>query len=257
MDNQDNTWNALPADGPRGTPPRHTDSAQVPACSLQDRLDAITQRTRELVQPERLAPADRAIAELFASGIEDHILPVGARAPEFSLPNTTGRLVHSSDLLALGPLVINFFRGRWCSYCVHELEAWQRLYPALRERHALLVGISPQTTRQNGFTAEQHGLTFPLLTDAALSVAGQFGLAYQVPLYHQQYYRSILVNAPLMNGEPSWRLPLPASYVLAQDGTVLFAQAYADPRVRPEPMQVLSSLDEAARQKASTSSRRF
>ncbi len=210
--------------------------------TLQAQLDDITARTRDLVQPERLAVGERAVAELFSSGIESRILPVGAKAPSFSLPDGAGRPVRSADLLALGALVLNFFRGRWCAYCSTELEAWRDLYPALRARHALLAAISPQTVRQNDFTADRHGLPFPLLADAGNQVAEQFGLVYQVPPYLQQYYRSILVNLPFVNGEPSWRLPLPATYVLAQDGTVLYACGYADFRVRPEPEEVLSAL---------------
>ncbi len=202
----------------------------------------MTEQTRSLVQAERLAPADRAVAELFASGIESRILPVGAKAPGFTLVDgTTGRTVRSADLLALGPLVLNFFRGRWCSYCVHELEAWRDLYAAVRDRRALLVGISPQTARQNEFTAEQHGLPFPLLADPGSRVAEQFGLMYTVPDYLQRYYRSILVNLPLMNGEPSYRLPVPATYVLEQDGRVVWARAHADYRVRPEPTEALGA----------------
>ena len=210
--------------------------------SLQDRLDTITAQTRRLVQPERLAPGEQAVAELFASGMEDGVLPVGAHAPEFALEDGSGHRVRSADLLALGPLVINFFRGRWCSYCVNELEAWRELYGELRARHALIIAVSPQTVRQNDFTATQHALPFPVLADPGARVAEQFGLVYTVPAYLQRYYRSILVNIPFMNGEPSYRLPLPATYVLAADGTVLFARAYADFRVRPEPREVLATL---------------
>jgi peroxiredoxin len=210
--------------------------------SLQDRLDAITAQTRQLVQPDRLAPGEQAIAELFHSGIESRILPVGATMPGFSLPDGSGRVVHSSDLLSLGPLVLNFFRGRWCSYCVNELEAWRDLYDSLRAQHALLIGIAPQTKRQNEFTATQHGLPFPILADEGATVAEQFGLVYTVPPYLQRYYRSILVNIPFMNGEPSYRLPLPATYVIAQSGIVLYASAFADFRVRPEPSEALCAL---------------
>jgi peroxiredoxin len=67
-------------------------------------------------------------------------------------------------------------------------------------------------------------------------------LAYKVPPFHQKYFRSVLVNIPFMNGDESWVLPLPATYVLAQDGTVLYAEAHADFRVRPEPGEVLKHL---------------
>ncbi len=213
---------------------------------LQDQLDEITANTRNLVQPERMALNERAVAELLASGIEQKILPAGASAPEFTLPDASGRPVRSADLLALGPLIINFFRGRWCPYCVTELEAWRDLHPGLREAGVLLAAISPQTSRQSDFMVGQHSLPFPVLSDPGCALAEKFGLAYTIPDYHRAYYRSILVNIPFLNGvekrgDDSWRLILPATYVLAQDRRVLYAQAHADFRVRPEPEEVLAA----------------
>jgi len=208
---------------------------------LQDQLDEITANTRNLVQPERLAISERAVEELFATGIEDRTLPIGAQAPEFALKDSNGKLVRSRDLLALGPLVIKFFRGRWCPYCVTELETWRNLYGKLREQGALLVAITPQTERQSDFMVGQHGLPFPILSDPGNIVAEKFGLVYTIPEYHRDYYLSILVNVPFINGDKSWRLPLPATYVIGRDGKVLQAEAHADFRVRPEPQEALAA----------------
>ena len=215
--------------------------------SLQDQLDEITANTRKLVQAERLAVGERAVEELFSSGIEERILPVGAIAPEFSLQDSHGRLVKSADLLAVGPLVVKFFRGRWCSYCVTELEIWRDLYGRLRERGGLLVAVSAQTQRQSDFAVQQHGLPFPVLHDPEAKVAEQFGLVYTVPEYHQRYMKSVLVNLPFLNGEASWRLPLPATYGIGRDGRVVFAEGHADFRVRPEPEDVLAAVFSADR----------
>ncbi|MDE1175261.1 MAG: peroxiredoxin-like family protein [Edaphobacter sp.] len=218
---------------------------------LQEQLDLITQNTRALVQPERLAFSERMVAELFSTGIEDRILQAGV-APSFSLQDGHhGKTVNSSDLLALGPLVISFFRGRWDPYCMTELENWRNLYSELRSRSALFVAISPQTTRQNAFTIDQHGLPFPLLTDPGCAVAEQFGLAHSVSQEHRRYFQSILVNIPYNNAglnyqtatEESWRLPLPAVYIVRQDGSIAFAEAHADHRVRTEPADVFAALD--------------
>lgn len=209
--------------------------------NLQDQLDQITSNTRHLVQAERLAVGERAVEELFASRIEERILPVGATAPEFSLRDSNARMVQSRDLLGSGPLVIKFFRGRWCPYCMTELETWRDLYGRLRDRGGVMVAIGPQIERQSDFMAGQHGIPFPVLSDPGCAVAAQFGLVYTVPEYHRHYYRSILVNIPFMNGDDSWRLPLPATYVIGRDGRVLFAEAHADFRVRPEPEEALAA----------------
>jgi peroxiredoxin len=222
------------------------------ASSLQDQLDRITQNTRALVQPERLAVSEKAVEDLFNTGIEDRILQVGAQAPGFTLEDAvTRKPVRSADLIAIGPLVINFFRGRWDPYCITELEAWRDLHPQLRDRGALLVAISPQTTRQNDFTLQQHGTRFPLLSDPGATVAEQFGIAYTIPPDHRRYFQSILVNIPFNNAglsyhnatEASWRLPLPAVFVVDQNNTIRFAEGHADFRVRPEPADILATLD--------------
>jgi peroxiredoxin len=220
--------------------------------SLQDQLDRITENTRRLVQAERLAVSENATAELFATGIEERILKPGSQAPSFTLADTTGKMVRSTDLLALGPLVLNFFRGRWCPYCVTELETWRDLYPELRRRGALFAAISPQAVRQNAFTADQHGLPFPLLADSGCEVAAQFGLAYTVTPQQRRYFQSILINIPFNNAglnyhtatEQSWRLPLPGVFVISQQNVIAFSEAHADFRVRPEPAEVFAALDQ-------------
>ena len=224
---------------------------------LQEKLDHITAQTRTLVQPERLAISENATAALLATGIENHILSVGSRAPAFSLEDAaTGRIVRSSDLLALGPLVVSFFRGRWCPYCITELEAWLDLYPRLRRAGAMVVAISPQNRRHNSFTSEHlvrrapQLPAFPILSDPDSRLAEQFGLAYTIPAVDRRYFRSILVNIPFANSgksydaasDAAWRLPIPATYLLHQDGTIAFAEAHADFRVRPEPEEILEAL---------------
>jgi peroxiredoxin len=221
--------------------------------SLQDQLDRITQNTRALVQPERLAISEKSTEDLFNTGIEDRILKVGTEAPAFTLQDAlTHKPVNSNDLFALGPLVVNFFRGRWDPYCVTELEAWRDLHSQLRERGALFVAISPQTTRQNNFTLQQHGLPYPLLSDPGASIAEKFGIAYTIPAEHRRYFQSILINIPFNNAglnyhnatEASWRLPLPAVFVIDRTNTITFAEAHADFRVRPEPADILAALDQ-------------
>ena len=105
-----------------------------------------------------------------------------------------------------------------------------------------MVAIGPQTSRQSDFMAGHHGLPFPVLTDPACALAEKFGLAYTVPQSLRDYYRSIMVNVPFINGETSWRLPLPATYVIAKDRKILFAEAHADFRVRPEPEDAMAAV---------------
>ena len=117
-----------------------------------------------------------------------------------------------------------------------------RSLPQIQQAGASLVAISPQTPNHSGFTAEQHQLRFPVLSDPGNRVARQFGLAYRLPEELEQLYRAIFINLPHANGDPSWELPLPATYILERDGAVLYAFADADHMRRAEPTELMERL---------------
>lgn len=220
-----------------------SEKIEAPATGpLSERLQEIKARTYELARPENLQIQERAIAELEASRAAEHILSVGSNAPEFELLDANGRLVRSADLLARGPLVILFFRGRWCPYCVATLEAWQEIYPAMQQLGASLVAISPQTLKQTSLMAEQHQLRFPVLSDAEGQVAQQFKVAYKLPADLQELDRRIFINLEFINGNKNWELPMPGMFVVASDRTVLFAETQTDYTQRTEPERVLQLL---------------
>ncbi|HXZ29348.1 MAG TPA: peroxiredoxin-like family protein, partial [Terriglobales bacterium] len=139
-------------------------------------------------------------------------------------------------------LVVAFYRGRWCPYCVAQLEALRDIAPEIQARGASLIAISPQTVQQSGFAAEQHELRFPVLSDASNRVARQFGVATSLPEYLQEHYKRVFINLPHCNGDTSWELPLPATFVLERDGRVLWRWADADFRRRAEPAAILEAL---------------
>ncbi len=210
--------------------------------TLRARLEEIQVNTRKYVPAEKLAITDRAIEELRQSGLAQRALPVGARAPEFELADGDGKLFRSADALSRGRLIVSFYRGRWCPYCVAELESLQAVLPQVKEAGASLVAISPQTPKQSYFTADQHELRFPVLSDPGNRVARQFGLVYRLPQELEQLYRAIFINLPLANGDQSWELPLPATYVVERDGTVLYAFADPDHMRRAEPAELVDRL---------------
>jgi peroxiredoxin len=191
------------------------------------------------VPAETQATHSRAIAELKQHSLAAHSLPVGATIPEFQLQDHDGKIVSSSDLLAKGRLVLNFIRGRWCPFCVAQMEAMNVVLPEIALAGAALVAISPQTVQQSFFMRDQHKLRFRLLSDAGNNVARQFGLTYRVPDEQKAVYQRAFVNLPLVNGDDSWELPIPATYIIDRDGTVLYASASEDYTERPEPEDIV------------------
>lgn len=197
------------------------------------------ERIAKYVPAETQAIHAQAVAELKARGVAASIVPVGAKAPRFDLPDQDGQLVSSCDLLSRGRLVLCFIRGRWCPFCVGQMEAMKVALPSIEQAGTTVAAISPQTVKQSSFMHDQHKLRFPLLADAGNKVAGQFGLTYRVPAIEEAVYRRAFVNLPFTNGDESWELPIPATYVIDRDGTVLYASANEDYTERPEPLEIV------------------
>ena len=201
------------------------------------------------------------VSELKRSGIAERALLVGSQVPEFELPDSTARRVGSADLLERGPLVLCFIRGRWCPFCVGQMEALNAVHPQIEKLGASLLVISPQTVHQSFLMADQHHLRFLLLSDQENRVARQFGLVYRVRADQQEIYRRAFINLPAINGDNSWELPIPATYILGsgeagearlrlpsgqirppQQHPVLYASVNSDYTDRPEPTEVIDRL---------------
>ena len=180
-----------------------------------------------------------ALAELKQRNLSAKILPVGAKAPHFEVQDHDGKFIRSQDLLGKGRLVLCFIRGRWCPFCVGQMEAMNLIVPQIEQAGAALVAISPQTVKQSYFMHDQHKLRFPLLSDEGNKVARQFGLTYRVSAEQEAVYRRAFVNLPFTNGDDSWELPIPATFIVDHDGSILFASANEDYTDRPEPSEVM------------------
>jgi peroxiredoxin len=217
-------------------------AAQGDVRSLREQFAERKQLIAKYALPETQAIHARAIAEIRDSAIVRSALAVGSLALPFELQDHNGVNVCSTEVLRKTSMVICFFRGRWCPFCVGQLEAMNLLLPQIHEAGATLFGVSPQTVQQSFFMVDQHKLRFPLLSDRNNETARNFGLVYRVPDYQQSVYRRSFVNLPHLNGDDSWELPIPATYIVGRDGIVRYASVNPDYSERPEPVDILENL---------------
>jgi peroxiredoxin len=124
------------------------------------------------------------------------------------------------------------------------MEAMNLVLTQIEQAGASLVALSPQTVKQSFFMHDQHKLYFPLFSDAGNKIARQFRLTYRVPTSQESVYRRAFVNLPFTNGDESWELPIPATYIIDRDGTILYASANEDYTERPEPRDIVTFLRE-------------
>jgi peroxiredoxin len=223
--------------------------------SLQAKLDAF-KADFEAGKPPYSVPRSvietmhRATAELIASGATSRAKKAGDVAPSFSLRDPDGNVVTSEDLLKKGPLVVSFYRGVWCPYCNMELQALESAKPLFDKYGASLVAISPQTAPNSRKSVRQNKLSFPILSDVKGKVGAAFGLRFELPDYLIELYKSLKNDLTAFNDDPSWTLPMPARYVIGQDGTILYSEVNPDYTHRPEPEDMIPVLQQAAAVKA-------
>jgi len=212
--------------------------------SLQVELDELYNSFTKKVPPEIVNVMLDATRRLADTGIAQNSLKVGEKAPDFELPNLNSEPVNLHSLLEKGPVVINFYRGGWCPYCNLELNAYNRHLSDIENLGASLVAISPQTPDNSLSTAEKNDLKFEVLSDVGNKTANQFGLVFKLDSSLHEIYTKFGLVLPKFNGDDSWEIPLPGTYVIDKDGTVKYAFANADYTKRAEPDEVIAKLGE-------------
>jgi len=219
--------------------------------ALQDKLDALkTKFETEMAPPDVVAVLHRSTDELIASGQASRALKAGDRAPAFTLPDPDGKLVSSEDLLAKGPVVLTFYRGAWCPFCNLDLQALEGVRSQIEARGGSLVAVSQQTAANSRKSQHNNKLGFPIVGDKGGELAAKFGIRWHLPEDLQAVHKQLGADLVAFNGEESWTLPMPARYVIGQDGVIAYAEINPDYTRRPEPSDVFPVLDQLKRSNA-------
>ncbi len=196
-------------------------------------------------QPETVqATMAKATQDLIDTGIANQSLKTGDKMPPVNLPNATGQIVNVNQLLESGPVVISFYRGSWCPYCNLELKALQAKLPEIQALRASLVTISPETPDHSLSTTEKNALEFEVLSDVGNQVARAFGLVFTLSESIRPLYAQFGIDLPAYNGDDTFELPIPGTYVIAPDGTIVLAFADPDYTQRLEPTEIITALEQ-------------
>ena len=211
--------------------------------SLKAQIDAYNVQKEAKLPADVLALMNKTNEELIAQHIKNNALQVGAKVSNFNLSNHNGETIELTDLLNKGPVIISFYRGGWCPYCNLELKALNNYLPQFKTQSAQLIAISPQLPDETLSTAQKNVLEFDVLSDVSNKVADQFGLLFTLDERIQALYTQFGIDFEKYYGDKSYKLPLPATYVINQQGIITYAFLNEDYTLRAEPADVMAALE--------------
>lgn len=211
--------------------------------SLKAQIDAYNVQKDAKLPADVLALMNTTNEELIAQHIRDNAFQIGQKVKNFSLANHNGENIELADLLKKGPVIISFYRGGWCPYCNLELKALNDYLPQFKTQSAQLIAISPQLPDETLSTAQKNDLEFDVLSDVSNKVAEQFGLLFTLDERIQALYTQFGIDFEHYYGDKSFKLPLPATYVINQEGVITYAFLSEDYTLRAEPIDVMTALE--------------
>ena len=206
-----------------------TQRCRVMDAPLAQRLQAFADDVRSL-DAAFADIVDRMVSRLKTSGAGETAPAPGERMHPFLLPDQDGHLVSLDQLLSRGPAVISFHRGHWCPYCRLNADALAKMEPEVTVAGGQVVAITPELQQFTSELKSDSKVPFPILTD----LDNGYALALNLLIWVDDEKRRAMTAAgwdiSAYQGNDTWTLPIPATFVVATDGVV--KARFVDPDYR-------------------------
>ncbi len=210
--------------------------------SLTDSIKVFQEKLLPTIPKDTIQTLHSEMRKLIANGIAETSINVYSHFPDFALPDANGELLTLDNFLSQGPLVISFYRGAWCPYCNLEINALQKSLPEITKAGAQLIAISPQAPDKSLEQVSASQLTFEVLSDIENKLAKACGLVFTLPESLRPIYADWQIDIPGHNGDESFELPIPATYIIDTNGIIHYAFVNMDYTQRVEPNIIIEHL---------------
>jgi peroxiredoxin len=197
--------------------------------SLSERLDSLAQAVRK-ISPAFADAVDRFVTRLQQSGAGETGPQVGEPLPPFHLPDEAGRIVSLDELLSKGPVAVTFHRGHWCPYCRLNTNVLAQAQKEVEREGSQIVAIMPDRQQFAEEFKNESNARFPILTDMDNGYALSLNLVIWVGTEMERMISAAGWDIPNYQGNTSWMLPIPATFVVDQNGRV--KERFVDPDYR-------------------------
>src|SRR5712692_10647945 len=218
-----------------------TENSRMMDAPLSVRLKAVADEVNRL-SPEFAGVVGRMVARLEANSVGQSAPQVGEQMPDFILPDEKGTLVCLENLLEQGPVVVSFHRGHWCPYCRLNADGLAKIAPDVKRLDAQIVAISPETHQYGAELKADANAPFPVLADVDNGYALELNLLFWVGDEKRDAMRAGGFDIAPYQGNETWMLPIPATFVVGRDGVVKARYIDPDYRHRMELEAILATL---------------
>jgi len=210
--------------------------------SYNEGLKELRNNLQGMLPSESLEVFDNDASQL-ASAFEKILkIDPGEKAPDFTLSNAIGETVNLYNRLESNKIVLVFYRGTWCPYCNLTLSQYQSILQDIKSQHGELIAISSQTPDESLSIKEKNSLEFEVLSDNGNLVAQLYTTVFkngEAPLKEME---KLGFDFDSFYGNDSKEIPVPAVFIIEQDGTVSFAKTEGgDYRNRTESAEIINS----------------
>lgn len=170
-------------------------------------------------------------------------LTVNTPAPEFAETDEEGHAVSLTELLKKGPVVLIFYRGYWCPVCARYLKQYNDSLQLITGKGATLVAVTTEGGEGVEKTREKTKVKFHIISDKDGSIARNYGVNFTVTDAYQNKINTMLhadIAANSAYGKPE--LPVPATYIINQQGVIVYRQFDPDYKNRASVQEILEHL---------------
>ena len=210
--------------------------------TLQEELNEILEAFYAAVSEEDIRQYQRLVEDITHKKVAEGAVKPISTAPNFELEDQDGDIVCLKELLSRGPVVLVFYRGKWCPHCQATLMRLQRELEKIKAKGASLVAISPMLPDGTQYLATKRCLEFPVCSDLGNSVAKEFNITFEVMPEVRDTMTKWGEHLPAINGDETWEIPLPATYVIHQNGDIIWHFIDDDPGIRAEMDDIVAAI---------------
>lgn len=182
--------------------------------------------------------------KLFNEFLLTKALQPGMPAPDVLFRDKNLDSVYLSDILKNKHVVLSFFRGTWCPYCTMELHALEQIKGQVESKGAVILAVSPELYQYSAEVINKEQIGLPILTDLGNKSASEFGLVFELPASYREFYELSNLHLNILNGDNSWTLPVPATFIISGEGIISATYINVDYTQRMEPDDILRALDQ-------------